>query len=138
MTIALRNQRAAAEEASLYPMPLRGPERRSWGGSCGRSRRGGCDTVTGAARRPRTAGGDRGGSGSDGGSAARPHTAFNGADGPRAVTHTRELVTGRGPPRPAPAPPPPPMGRHNRADRRGGRPMGARLGPRSGAAPSAQ
>lgn len=31
MTIALRNQRAAAEEASLYPMPLRGPERRSWG-----------------------------------------------------------------------------------------------------------
>lgn len=65
--------------------------------------------MTGAARRPRTAEGERGGSGSDGGGAARPHTAFNGADGPRAVTHTRELVTGRArggrpvPPSPRPA-----------------------------------
>lgn len=107
----------------LCSIPCRcgGPGRRrqpSWGGSWGRSRRGGCDTVTSTARQPCTGGGGGGGyrprAGGRGspGSAARPHTAFNGADGPRRDSHTgvsHRAGPGRvgeaAPPRPPGAPP---------------------------------
>lgn len=107
----------------LCSIPCRcgGPGRRrqpSWGGSWGRSRRGGCDTVTSTARQPCTGGGGGGGgrprAGGRGspGSTARPHTAFNGADGPRRDSHTgvsHRAGPGRGgeaaPPRPPGAPP---------------------------------
>lgn len=142
----LRDGGQALRRLCSIPCRWGGPGRRqqpSWGGSCGRGRRGGCDSVTSTARQPCTGGGGGGGGGrrraggrGSPGSTARPHTAFNGADGPRRDSHTgvshragpgrREGVKGRGA-CPAPWAISQPTGRRVPADWRVGRPMGVRV-----------
>lgn len=75
--------------ARLYPMPPRQPRAAAELGSVSRvgRRRGGCDTVTSAARQPCAGGGGPG-------QPRQRRPPAHGIDG-AAVTHTRELVTGR-------------------------------------------
>lgn len=75
--------------ARLYPMPPRRPRAAAELGRVSRvgRRRGGCDTVTSAARQPCAGGGGPG-------QPRQRRPPAHGIDG-AAVTHTRELVTGR-------------------------------------------
>lgn len=113
--------------ARLYPMPPRRPRAAAELGKVSRvgGRRGGCDTVTSAARQPCAGGGGPG-------QPRQRRPPAHGIDG-AAVTHTRELVTGRhraggggGAPRPTPARQP--TARRGPVDWQDDRPMGVRAG----------